>query len=215
MVFFKKFRSNYKRAEVQIIIRTCFEKQQNIGRFPGDPGLYADHIVNYIWGIKGAQFDGEMGYARPNKFSIASFVLSEALKMGLVESRYISACLFSLGELIDEVHGFEFLDMAFRLEASNVFNEFTAETSGAADKPTPNPQKHTYEDWESWYTAYKTEAHLQNAALVGQDGELSFIDMMDIEPLKRAFRDGVEPQGIAKEFAQQFDILDLLYRADK
>jgi hypothetical protein len=34
----------------------------------------------------------------------------------------------------------------------------------------------------------------------------SLLDFMEHEPLKRAFRDGIEPESLARDFARQFDI---------
>ena len=53
---------------------------------------------------------------------------------------------------------------------------------------------------------YKVAAGKQNPVLAPDENGFSLIDIMDDEPTKRAFRDGVNPENLGKMFAEQFDI---------
>ena len=64
----------------------------------------------------------------------------------------------------------------------------------------------TYESWDEWYLAFKHRAGECNVKLeVSEDGT-SFMDFLDHEPLRRAYADKVDPEGLAEEFAAQFDM---------
>jgi hypothetical protein len=56
-----------------------------------------------------------------------------------------------------------------------------------------------YPDFESWYRTYK--------AAVGEEKPTiePMLDWMDNEPLRRAFRDRVDPKWLGKQFAENFD----------
>lgn len=63
-----------------------------------------------------------------------------------------------------------------------------------------------YEKWDDWYVAFKRRAGECNEKLrVSEDGK-SFMDFLDHEPLRRAYADKVDPEGLAEEFAAQFDM---------
>ena len=62
-----------------------------------------------------------------------------------------------------------------------------------------------YSSFEDWYVVFKRAAGQANSQLsVDADGG-SMLDFMDHTPLKRAFRDKVEPNSLAREFAKQYD----------
>lgn len=60
--------------------------------------------------------------------------------------------------------------------------------------------------WDEWFAKYKAAAGVQNPVLAPDEKGFSLIDIMDDEPTKRAFRDGVDPEQLGKMFAEQFDI---------
>ena len=63
-----------------------------------------------------------------------------------------------------------------------------------------------YNTWDQWLLEFKRSAARTNSQLaLDKDGK-SMIDWMDQSPLKRAFSDKVDPAGLGKQFAQQYDI---------
>ena len=62
-----------------------------------------------------------------------------------------------------------------------------------------------YSCFEDWYAVFKRAAGQANSQLsVDADGG-SMLDFMDHTPLKRAFRDKVEPKSLGIDFAKQYD----------
>jgi len=62
-----------------------------------------------------------------------------------------------------------------------------------------------YSSFEDWYAVFKRAAGQANPQLsVDADGGC-MLDFMDHTPLKRAFRDKVEPKSLARDFAKQYD----------
>lgn len=63
-----------------------------------------------------------------------------------------------------------------------------------------------YRSFEDWYSVFKKTVAEENPQLAESENNTSLLDFMDHEPLKRAFRDGIEPEYLARKFAKQFDI---------
>lgn len=63
-----------------------------------------------------------------------------------------------------------------------------------------------YNTWDQWLLEFKKSAGRTNTKLSLDKDNKSFIDFMDQSPLKRAFNDKVDPIGLGRQFAQQFDI---------
>jgi len=59
--------------------------------------------------------------------------------------------------------------------------------------------------FEKWYAVFKQTAAMHNPQLQQDASGRSLIDFMDHEPLKRAFRDGLEPKSLARHLAPTFD----------
>lgn len=62
-----------------------------------------------------------------------------------------------------------------------------------------------YSSFEAWLLAFKKAAARHNHQLALDHANKSMIDFMDHEPLKRAYRDGVSPDDLGKQFAEQYD----------
>jgi len=62
-----------------------------------------------------------------------------------------------------------------------------------------------YSSWEEYLKAYKVAAAEENAAFETAEDGKSLLDFVDLEPVKRAFRDGIDPKRIARIFAKDFD----------
>jgi len=65
--------------------------------------------------------------------------------------------------------------------------------------------------WEQWYDRFKKESAAINPQLIINEEGFSFVDMVDDEPLKNAYRDQQNPLVIAREFAENFDFTDFDY----
>lgn len=63
--------------------------------------------------------------------------------------------------------------------------------------------------WDDWFAAFKDEAGKHNPALAPDEMGLSLIDLMDDEPLRRAFGAEIEPRNHGKDFANQWDIMKM------
>lgn len=83
-------------------------------------------------------------------------------------------------------------------------NDSLSRKEGMRDFQSESPWN--YSSFEDWYVVFKHSAGEANPQLsVGWDGG-SMLDFMDHTPLKRAFRDKVEPKFLGKEFAMQYDV---------
>jgi hypothetical protein len=65
-------------------------------------------------------------------------------------------------------------------------------------------QSPKYKDFDTYYDEFKRACGRYRAGFKG--GGENIIDFMDHEPLRRAFRNNVDPVALAKEFAENFDI---------
>jgi hypothetical protein len=70
--------------------------------------------------------------------------------------------------------------------------------------PASQPSR-SYPTFESWFAVFRDTAAAKNPQLATNDSGRSLIDFMDHTPLKRAYKDGVSPEQLAHEFANQFD----------
>lgn len=64
-----------------------------------------------------------------------------------------------------------------------------------------------YDTWEKWYEEFVFTSGQINPQLETDEEGRSLIDLMDHEPLNRAFTDGVDPKALASTFAGKFDII--------
>jgi hypothetical protein len=64
--------------------------------------------------------------------------------------------------------------------------------------------------WDEWYETFKIEAGKNNSQLEPSEEGFSMIDVMEHEPLKRAYKDGVDPRALARQFSAQYDIADYI-----
>lgn len=67
-------------------------------------------------------------------------------------------------------------------------------------------KKIIYNTYDAWLLVYKEACGNINSNLQTEVEDSSLIDFMDQEPLRRAYRDGVDPKMLGAAFAQQFDI---------
>ena len=77
---------------------------------------------------------------------------------------------------------------------------------GSTKTDHPSTSGFAYGTFEAWLQEFKRVcAEVRPGLAVDKDGG-SLIDFMDHEPLRRAFRDRVAPETVARPFAAQFDI---------
>ena len=63
-----------------------------------------------------------------------------------------------------------------------------------------------YATWDNWYKEFVVTSGQVNSQLEPDEEGRSLIDLMDHEPLSRAYKDGVNPKKLALDFANKFDI---------
>ncbi|MCC6208946.1 MAG: hypothetical protein IT488_12460 [Gammaproteobacteria bacterium] len=86
---------------------------------------------------------------------------------------------------------------------------FDFDINTPANPSLQNTENHikTYETFESWYKIFcKSAADVNSQLMMNDKDGSSLIDYMDHDPLKRAFKDGVDPVGLGRDFAKEFDI---------
>ena len=71
-------------------------------------------------------------------------------------------------------------------------------------RPVSN-QDHSHSTFSGWLVEFKEKCGMYKSGLKPSKDGTSLIDFVDQAPLKRAFRDGVSPDTLAKEFAPRFD----------
>lgn len=62
-----------------------------------------------------------------------------------------------------------------------------------------------YRSFEEWYAVFKRAAAEVNHQLAQDADGSSMLDFMDHAPLRKAFRDKVEPKSLGRSFARQYD----------
>lgn len=77
---------------------------------------------------------------------------------------------------------------------------------GAVDGTAAARSSSAYSTFEDWLAEFKRICASLNPQLKMNESGRSFIDFVEHEPLRRAFRDGVSPMFVAHEFANSFDI---------
>lgn len=75
----------------------------------------------------------------------------------------------------------------------------------AADEPSHAYVPKFYGNFDQWLKEFKKACGRYREALAPAFDGASIIDFLDHEPFKRAYRDGVHPDVVAKSFAPQFD----------
>ncbi len=118
-----------------------------------------------------------------------------------------------LGNILNEVsvngklYPLNNLDMDLLDTASKTFTRISEEFAASPlGQEIDNLMNQNEDGWDEWFDRYKVAAGKQNPVLAPDEKGFSLIDIMDDEPTKRAFRDGVNPENLGKMFAEQFDI---------
>lgn len=124
-----------------------------------------------------------------------------------------------LGNILNEVsvngklYPLSNLDMGLLDAAAKIFIRISEEVAASPLGQEINNLMNQNEDgWDEWFDRYKVAAGKQNPVLAPDENGFSLIDIMDDEPTKRAFRDGVNPENLGKMFAKQFDIAKMGFK---
>lgn len=209
MGLFSGLKSNWKKSEAAVIIQNLLEIQQKAGLFDRDPAKVANSLIANVWEAMPDVFDGKFGQ-RPHKISVAAIALATEVKTGIYNN-YKSSLLIALGTLLDEVktngqlYPFNRVDDSLLISSSGIFydecNNDMAEI--ATDKPN-GTVNFNYKSYDEWYSVFKKATATVNNGLSEVNG-LHLVDLMDQEPLRRAFRDKVDPEYLGEEFGRNFD----------
>lgn len=213
MGLFSGIKSTYKKSEAAVVVQNLLEHQANVGLFDLDPAKLANKLVEIVWDTKPDVFDGKFGQ-RPHKITVAASALANGIELFDEGDLNRNALVLSLGNILSELetngrlYPLNSLDHQLLEVSMSIFAEIAQEFSESplAGEIDEIMSESEYSSWEDWFQAFKEAAGQENSQLeINEDGN-SFIDFMEHEPLKRAYRDGVDPKSLAKDFAAQFDI---------
>lgn len=199
----------YKGSEAALIVRNLLERQANLHCYDLPPRATASLYVANVWEAKPDIYSGKFDQ-RPHRIIIAAKSLAHELTAMAVENINRQAVFVSLGNLLIEIESngrlypFNSLDEYLLEEATETY---IAEAN-VSSVPLQNEIENLMasQSWESWFSMFKDEAGKVNEALATNEDGLSLIDLMDVEPLKRAHAVQENPLMLAQAFATNFDI---------
>lgn len=203
---FRGIKNTYKKSEAAVIIQNLLQLRKNEGAYYNDPASEANSLIKSIYEKAPERFNGNRGL-RPHKLSFAAQALAHGLKDSSEDSRKTLVLLACLEQLLQEVEKNQFLypfnklDQILLGEAVNILEEHSKlYNQSPAGKEMNDILGIKYTVWEEWYEAYKS------AAGEVRDTLPPLIDFMEDTPLRMAFKDGVDPRPLGREFAKNFDI---------
>lgn len=213
MGLFSGIKNTYKKSEAAAVVQVFLEHQANAGMLDLDPARLANKLVAMIWDSKPDVFSGKFGQ-RPHKISVAACAIANGLELFADGNMNRNALMFSLGNILSEIetngrlYPLNSLDHQLLETSMYIFAEITKEFSEfhSPDSVDDIISESEYSAWEDWLQAFKVEAEKENEQLKIKENGSSLIDFVDHEPLKRAYRDGVDPRSLARDFAAKFDV---------
>lgn len=228
MGLFGAVKSTWKKSEAATVVQNLLEQQAQHGFFTSDPAKTATLLVAKVWDHKPDVFNGKFGQ-RPHKLSVAAIALSFAIDNLSPQYDDYAALIIALGNLLQELetngslYPLNSIDNELLKGAIQTFIEVSNSQEAESEEIPINPsattsnRKHEgvghldnfqYANFESWMQVYKDAAASVNKALEPEDG-LYLIDIMEDEPLRRAFKDKVDPKKLGINFGKNFDILSM------
>lgn len=213
MGLFSGIKSTYKKSEAAVVVQNLLEHQANVGLFDLDPAKLANQLVVIVWDSKPDVFDGKFGQ-RPHKITVAASALANGIELFDEGDLNRNALVLSLGNILSELetngrlYPLNSLDHQLLEVSMSIFAEIGQEFSESplAGEIDEIMLESEYSSWEDWLHAFKVAAGKENSQLEPSEDGRSLIDFMEHEPLKRAYKDGVDPKSLARDFAAQFDI---------
>lgn len=213
MGLFRGIKSAYKKSEAAVVVQNLLERQARLGLLDRDPAKLANELVGAVWDSKPDVFEGKFGQ-RPFKITVAASALANGIGLFKDGDPNRDALVISLGNILSELESngrlypLNSLDGELIESSLAFFSEIASEFSESpiADEVDSIIGSTKYATWEEWFQVFKVEAGKLNPQLKVDEEGNSLIDLMEDEPLKRAFLDGADPKALAKEFAGQFDI---------
>jgi hypothetical protein len=210
MGLFSGIKSTYKKSEAAVVVQNLLEHQANNGFFDLDPALWANKLVAAVWDQKPDVFDGKFGQ-RPHKLTVAASALAIGVYSFEKNDFNRQAMVLSLGNIFSELevndglYPLNSLDHQLIEAAASIFADIASEFSNIRARED-KPITRNYETFDEWYAVFKRVAGEVNPQLKVDENNNSLLDFMEHEPLRRAFRDALEPKSLARDFARQFDI---------
>ena len=211
MGLFGGIKNTYKKSEAAIVVQNLLDIQAKAGMFDADPASTATRLIDAAWSNNPHLFDGSGG-ERPHKLSVAAFSLAIALD-GL-HDRDPSAVAFalSLGKILEEVtvnvhlypiNGSDLVLTGAAMKVYGAYHKRVMQTPlGREVDQILDAGKL---GWDEWFAIFKEEAAKHNKGLSINEKGFSLADVLEDEPLKRAWQDGVDPRFMGKDFAERFD----------
>lgn len=236
MGLFSSIKDNYKKSEAAVVIQNLLEEQKECGLFQQDPATTANEIITKAWDYKPDILSGKFG-KRPHKLSTASFSLAFQISHIEISDERFPPFHLSLGNLLSEYerngglypltnidHTLFETALKIFIERNNEFeeknkwlldeiDELTSSSSRTDNldegiKYMPHQKYHSFEDW---LQDYKEAAAEVNDGLKPTNG-LYLIDLLEDDPLKRAYTDLVDPIILGKHFGKVFNPLELGFK---
>lgn len=232
MGLFSGIINNWKKSEAAAIIQNLLEiSQKNMGAFgfSPDPAQTATSLIQSAWEAMPHVFSGEFGQ-RPHKLATAAIALAYGIQHTTDEDNR-AHFLIALGSILNEVEAngsfypFNSIDERLLVNASRLFTEKANAPHPYDDLPgnkdndeiqkqwTGSRSDFPYETFGDWYFVYRESASKTNKALCAVDG-LYLLDMVEKEPLYKAFNDLIDPVSLGQAFGRSFDPLNMKWDFD-
>ena len=216
MGIFGAIKDTYRKSEAAVVVQNLLMIQFNAMIFIGDPAKEANRLVGAVWNFKPDVFSGSFGQ-RPHKITIAACALAFGIPNYNLVDINRNALLISLGNVLAEIevngrlYGLNTIDFKLIEDAGVVFSSEMKRAKNAmgvdAEIHKPN-----WESYENWYHAFKVAVSEEKHGLQMDSNGKSLVDFMVDEPLRRAFRDGIDPVSLGKDFANSFNINKMGFR---
>lgn len=203
---FGGIKNTYKKSEAAAIVQNLLQIRKDEGAYHGEPAADANSLIRAVYERTPERFNGKRGL-RPHKLSFAAQGFAYGLSMSAENSRTTLAYLACLEQILQEVEKNQILYPLNKLDQVLLGEAVIAlEEKAVAYNESPAGMEINdvlgikYSTWESWYDSYK------NAAGEVRETLPPLIDFMEHTPLKRAFKDGMDPVTLGREFARNFDV---------
>lgn len=212
MGLFNGIKSSYKKVEAAVVVKNLLDIQASAGTLTLQPETFANKLIQLVWDQKPDIFNGSFGQ-RPHKITVAASAIANGIYKLDKDSPNRDALVLSLGSILSEIETNRALYPLNNIDRTlidaaivvfgKVFEDY--ESPNVENKYTVNINSNHFEVWEEWLADFMHAAGEYNSQLEVDEKGRSLVDLVEHAPLKRAFRDGINPRIAAKEFASKFD----------